>query len=401
MFPFVAKFGEGSILGRGLARWSARLLAASFLVTRLSSITTPHANIFDSLANQLRDATICAARAPRWLSIVGLVVAFRLIVGALWSAVGQQFTDFQQGTILQKRRSLVELRPMIYSVWRDPVFRLLRRMLIWGAYLLAILSGVVSVVIAALVLTKMSSFWSWVFIVVVSFAVTHVENLGTERIYAKAAPKLTPPNEIEALRRMATYLALYPQETAAASPLLYAYSALTRDQLEQRFFELGTGKVSLAPRLITVALIAAIYPHIPAPDIEPLGRAGFIGCTYTDLYGFFRLTQENLPLAIVAAALLLAVSPLTVLLTYVPFMREWRFPLTVQFEVLRRDWGFAKRTMLYQPLLAIGGAILGMAPLWLSALLATRLNSAVAGLFVLLVMPLAVGFVFRKRIVGG
>jgi hypothetical protein len=180
---------------------------------------------------------------------------------------------------------------------------------------------------------------------------------------------------------------------------LFAYSALDRDQVGQRFFELGTGAVSFAPRLIAIVLTATIYPHIPAPNVEPLGQAGFIGCTYTDLYGFFRLTQENLPLAIAAAVLVLAVSPFTVLLAYILFMIEWRFPLRVQVEVLRREWGFAARMMAYKPLMAIGSAIFVMAQLWISAWLATRLNSPLAGLVVLLT-PLALALVFRKRIAG-
>ena len=122
MFPFVAKFGENSSGGRSLARWSARLLAASFLVKGLTPVTTPPTNIFDSLANQLRDASICAARAPRWLSIVLLFVAFRLIVGALWSAVGQQFIQSQPQNVLEMRRLLVAHRPMIYGIWNAPAF---------------------------------------------------------------------------------------------------------------------------------------------------------------------------------------------------------------------------------------------------------------------------------------
>lgn len=400
MFPFVAKFGENSSGGRSLARWSARLLAASFLVKGLTPVTTPPGNIFDSLANQLRDATICAARAPRWLSIVLLVVAFRLIVGALWSAVGQQFIQSQPQNVLEMRRLLVAHRPMIYGIWKAPAFAFFRRLFIWGAFLLAILSGVASVAIAALVLPRMSSFWSWVLIGVVSFAVTELEKLGTERLYAWAAPKPVPPTENEAQARLGFYTLLYPQEATAGSPLLYAYSSLERDQVGQRFFELGTGRASLASRLIVLAIIAAIYPHIPAPNIEPFGQTGFIGCTYTDLYGFFRLTQENLRLGIAAAVILLAVSPLTVLSTYISFMREWRFPWKVQFEVLRRELGFATRMMVYQPLMAIVGAIVGMGLLWVSAFLATRFKSPVAGLVVLFIMPLAVGIVVRKRIVN-
>ena len=362
MDPLVARLDKVAGAGRSLARWSVRLLGASFLFVGWSPVVTTPTNIFDSLANQLRDATLCAARAPRWLSVIALVIAFRLILAG------------------------------------SPDVRLFRRKIVWGSYLLSILSGGASVSIAALVLPVMSNFWSWVFIVTVSFAFNRMEKIGTDRLLDRSAPE--PPNRAEASSRLITYEGMYPNEVTTASPLLYAYSVLDRDQIAQQFLELGTGNPSLATRLIMLVLIAAIYPHIPTPNVEPLGRIGFIGCTYTDLYGFFRIAQENIALTVAAAILLLAVSPLTVLLAYVRFMREWRFPSEVRFEVLRREWGFAKRHLAYQPAVAIVvGTILGMTLLWVSAWLATRLNSALAGLFVLLSMPFAVMAVVGRLLV--
>jgi hypothetical protein len=329
------------------------------------------------------------------LSIVVLLVAFRMIVGALWSAAGQELLGVPEGNVLEVRRALVANRPHIYAIWKEASFRALRRRLIWGAYGFAILSGVVSVAATAWILPAMSSFWGWVLIALISFAVTRMEKNRTESLYARHTPRPGPPDEHEALKRLAEYIAEYPDEAEAASPLLYAYSALDRDQLGQRFKELGTGAVGFAGKLIAVAIVAAIYPFVPAADVEPLAKAGFLGCTYADVYGFFRLSQENLRLAAAAAVVLLAVSPLTVLLAYVRFMFEWRFPIGVQLEVLRREWGFAKRMVVYQPVMAAAGAILLMVSLWASAWCATRLNSSAAGILVLAALPLAAVAAFR------
>lgn len=397
MLPLVPRFGEHSKSGRNLARWSARVLAASLLLAGLMPIVARSANIFDSLANQLRDAAICAARVPWWLSILLLVVAFRLIVGALWVALGQDVSDMPSGANLNEYQALVAKRMTIYEVWTSSEFRSLRRKLIWGAFVLAILSGIVSVSFTAWVLPRMSSFWSWILIAVVSFAVTQVEKSGTERLYARHAPVRRPPNRVQITDRLASYVEDYPTEAPTASPLLYAYSTLNRQQLRQRFTELGAGAPAWVSRLIVLAVVALVYPHVPAPNIEPLGRMGFIGCTYTDLYGFFRLTQENLPLAIAAIIVLLAFTPLTVLLTYTLFMIEWKFPLQVQVEVLRREQDFAKRMVVYQPVVATAWAIVIMVLLWVSAWLATWLQAPIAGLLVLIVPGMLVSRLFIRQ----
>jgi len=399
MMPVVARFGELSSAGRTLARWSARALAASFLLAGLPSGARTAGNLFDSLANELRDAAICASRTPRWLSIAALLVAFRLIVGALWSAVGQQLLGSPKNT-LDFHRLLRTNRMVIHAIWRAPDFRWLRRGLIWGAFIFAILSGLASTAFTAWILMAAGtspSLLLWVLIVVVSFAISKGESLVTERLYARHALKPVPPTRQEAIARLAGYLDDHPGEARTASPVLYAYSALERDELGQRFAELGvTSAAARAHRIVSVVLVAALYPYVPAANVEHLGQRGFVGCLYSDFYGFFTVAAENLPLAAALAVALVVVSPLAVLWAYVKFMKEWRFPIDVQLVVLRRESGFALRMAGYMTVLAVASALVGMLLLWVSAELATRLDSPAAGLTVVVLATLAGIALYRR-----
>lgn len=63
----VVRFGELSVGGRRLARWSAVAAVATLTMSQLQPSAMPVRGLFDSLGAELRDSTLCAARTPRWL----------------------------------------------------------------------------------------------------------------------------------------------------------------------------------------------------------------------------------------------------------------------------------------------------------------------------------------------
>ena len=151
-----------------LTRWAARLLAASFLLADLSPPAESGPGLFASLANELWDAAVCAARAPLWLSILLLVLSFAMLRGALWSVIGERLAGGLRTGTVAMRRDLVALRPDIYRIWRSPDFRPYRRRLVREAFSVAVLaglSGAASVALAAWILSatdSSSSLLAWV-----------------------------------------------------------------------------------------------------------------------------------------------------------------------------------------------------------------------------------------------
>jgi hypothetical protein len=355
--------------------------------------------VFDSLADQLRDAAICASRAPQWLSFLALLLAFRMIVTALRWAVARELAGGLPENALNAVLIVKSLRMETRARLRAPDLRPLGRRLVWGVFIFAVLSGVASTGFTAWILgaaDESSSLLVWALIAIVSIAVTNTEKMLTERRYAQHAPKPEPPAPAEAAERLQSYTLDYPWEARTASPLIYAHSRLERDEIGVRFAELSmSGAVGRTGRVVWIVLVAALFPYVSAPDVEPLEMEGFVGCLYTDFYGFFRVAEENMTLSTVVALLLVAVSPLAVLSTYLQFMREWRFPARTQLDVLRRELGFAGRMMIYQPASYLVTAPLAVLSLWGSAVLATKLDSPVAGLTVLAVAVLSGLAVYR------
>jgi hypothetical protein len=241
-----------------------------------------------------------------------------------------------------------------------------------------------------------SSLLVWALITVVGFTISACERRLIEQLYTPPTLEVQPPTQADAVARFAAHQLLYPDQANTALPLLYAYSGLNVDEIAKRFVQLGASRsVTRAGRTALTVMVALLYPFIPAPDVKPLEMKGFIGCIYVNLYGFFRLTQENLMLAIVAAVVLLAVSPLAVQSAYLRFMREHRIPAKVQAEVIRREWGFAFRMIIYTMLSTIVNVLAVILLLLLSALTATWLDSPLAGV-VVLVIPSALAASFLR-----
>lgn len=401
----IEQFERLSESGRSVARWSARVLAATFLLTSLEPSRQAAGNIFDSLADQLRDAAIVSSTAPRWLPIAGLLASLLWLRGSLWSAVGVGYFRARTTPVRDFRHDLRALRPEIALLWTTPGFRWFRRAVIALVWIPAVLSGLASTAFAAWVLTHVSSsLLVWPLIAGVSVAITHTE----ERLMANrfAPVRKRPPNRKEAERRLAVYLAQYPREAASASPLLYAYSGLGRLEMSQRFAELSaTGSLGLVARVGTIVLIAAIFPHLPVPSIDSAAQDGFLGGVYANAFGFFRLAEANLVVSIGAALALIIATPVLVLHAYHRFMAEWRMPVAVRVEALRRESGFALRMTPAAVLIAVAMTALLMPLLWLSAGLANRLDSALAGLAPLVAASLiaiaAVRGVLRRNFATG
>jgi hypothetical protein len=401
----VEQFEGLSASGRSVARWSARVLAATLLLTSLEPPRQAAANIFDSLADQLRDAAIVSSTAPRWLPIAGLIASLLWLRGSLWSAVGVGYFHARSTPVHDFRRDLRALRPEITLLWTTRGFRWFRRALIALVWIPAVVSGLASTAFAAWVLTHVSSsLLVWPLIAGVSVAITNTEErLMTNRF---APVRKRPPNREEAERRLAGYLAQYPREAGSASPLLYAYSGLGRVEMSQRFAELSaTGNLGLVTRVGTIVLIAAIFPHLPIPSIDSAAQDGFLGGVYANAFGFFRLAEANLAVSLGAALVLIIATPVLVLHAYHQFMAEWRMPIVVRVEALRRESRFAVRMTPAAVLMAFAMTAVVIPLLWLSAELANRLDSAVAGLAPLVAAGLmaiaAIRGVLRRNLARG
>jgi hypothetical protein len=388
--PVLARFGVLAVGGRGVTRWSARLLLASVLFGGLTPVEVDPGHLFDSLSAELRDLAICTANVPWWAAAVGLVVGFRMIVGALWMSVAGELT----GAPIVVERPLARyaeargLRMEILSVWRSPYFTGFRRRVIWGATCWAALSGLLSALLAAAVLHALpvsSSLLIWAIIAAGSLLITRVEGRMTEQRYASHAPAPEVPSARTARLRARSYASAYPAEAHTAMPLLYGYTGLDRQELAARSLELGTSRtMTRGPQLVALVLVALLYPFLPAPVIAPAASDGLAACLFHDLYDFFAVTQQNIALSSVAAGLLLLAMPVSVLLSYVTLMRPYRVPAAVQADVLGRETLFALRMILYAAVLAILGAALTLVLLLASAYVATWLDSPVAGMAVLL-----------------
>jgi hypothetical protein len=378
----VSRFAVVSTPAQAVARWSARLLCASFLLAGLLPAESGH-SLFASLTNELWDAARCSGRAPRWLSICLLVLAFAMIRGALWSAIGESLGRGLPTGTLAMRRALVLQRPVIRAVWVSPAFLPVRRRMVriaFGVTVLAGLSGAVSVALAAWVLRgsgSSSSLFAWGLIMAGGLTIDRLEDLlGTERLRDKVPP---PPTKAEAVKRYAEYVDRYPNEKRSGSSLLYAYSRLERDQITRRLIELSLrGPVGRVLRWSTVVLVAVVFPLLPAPSVDHFKTGGFVSCSYATTFGFFDVAKDNLGLATVAVAALLATSPVTLSWTWWRMMGEWKFPTSVRLEVLRRERGLALRNVPYQMLSAAVWAAAFSLVLWLSAEVAVSWNSPAA-----------------------
>lgn len=210
-------------VGRSLTRWSARVLAASFLLAGLTPVVVAQGNLFDSLASQLRDAAICITRVPQWAAALLLLVGYGAIAGALWSAMYPQLTPYPGGeNAVGLYRGMRANRWLIYQAQIGPLASSgpLRRKLIWGAFTWALLSGVASTAIAALFLVwlKLSSLLSWLLIVVVTLAIDKVEWALTDRLYARYEPRREAPDPVEIALRSKEYEYTYPESAHTPKP---------------------------------------------------------------------------------------------------------------------------------------------------------------------------------------
>jgi hypothetical protein len=398
--PVVATFGRLSRSGRALTRWSIRVLVASLLLGDLTPIAVPARSLFDSLARELRDATICSARTPIFLAIVGIVVGYRLVAGSLWSSLAIQFLGAVPQGLASAWRSIRAVREEVLTLMAASELRTLSRRLVLGGWTAAIVSGAASTGFASWLLLTVSptrSLLLWLPIVAVSLVITRLEHLVTEHWYSSHGPRLEPPTRDEAATRLQNYLSHHPFEAPTASPLLYAHSGLDRDEIQQRFLELGaTGGTGRIGRLGFVVLVATFYPLLPPADLGRLADDGYLGCVFIGLHDFFRVAQENLILALTAAVIALALLPIAVVGSYLRFMREWRFPFRLRWEVVRRELGFAHRMVVYLVVITTATAAAGTLVLWVGARLAVRLDSPPAGLAVLVLGPLAAILLVRR-----
>ena len=394
----VARFESLAGSGRALARWSARIFAATFLLTDLERVDRTDPSVFDSLAGQLRDAAVCASMAPWWLPAAGLVGGYLMVRGALWSAIALAFFGAREARIGEFRRDTRALREETKSIWLAPNFRPLRWLLLSLVLVLAIVSGVASTAFAAWILTDVSSsLLVWALIVIVSLGITRGEELVLNSRFAQFRDR--PPSQEAAAGRLVEYVRAHPQEAHTGAPLLYAHSGLTRAGITERFAELSAaGGVGRAARIGTIVLLAATFPHLPAPEVERFADDGFVGCVYAEWFGFFRVAEGHLAVSAVAALALFALMPVFILWTYRRFMSEWRFPAAVQLEVMRRE---SPGSLLMTPvltLISIAGTAFWIPVLWASAEVGTRLDSAAAG-STLLVIGVAL-FLVRARALG-
>ena len=392
-----AAFSTRSSWPRGLARWGARLLTASFFLTTLVEIEKTGHGLFADLDRELWDATACAAVAPRWFSVGLILTAYLLIRGALWSAVGESLVGGMPPSSIESRHLLVALRPRINMIWRSQGFRPTRRRMLRAAFIVPAVSGSASVVVAAWFLRGQS--WrapmlTWIAIVASTAMLAWVEGrAGADRL-VEVPPSPTP---IEAEKRLVDYLERFPAEVRSGAPLMYAYSGRDRGEMFAEMAQIAMkGAGSRAARWGQILLVAVLLPLTPAPPVDQFSGDGFVGCSYTTAYGFFGLAQGHLALTTLAVAILLAVCPWAVLWSYVRLMRRWSIPPRVQAEVLRREGGFARRNSIYQAVSAVMMAVALTLILWLSAGVAVLAGSPVAGYSVLVVAGLVAYAAVRR-----
>jgi len=385
--PLVVRFGTRAATGLAVARWSGRGLAAPLLMRELQGSVGGTSGLLEGLVRSLTDALHCALMTPPGLAMIGLVCAYVLLLRALYLAVTQELKASNHGSS-PTPPDPQELRREIASVWHNRTFRALRRRLVMGGILATVISGVASVVTASYLLASLAISWpflAWASVVLVSMGITRIETALTARWYASHAPGLLPPTPNEAANRLVAYLKLYPQEATGGSPWMFAFSGLDRTQLTMRMMELnasgGTGRVS---RLAFIVFVALLYSCIPvAPLDSALSDAGFIGCTFISMHGFFGVARDNLAGSVVVTAMALVIIPFQSAGVYLQFMREWSFPLSVRLLVVRREWAFCVRMVPYTVVisffLAGGWTLL----LWLSATAALRWASPGLGMVVI------------------
>jgi hypothetical protein len=371
----VVRFGELSVGGRRLARWSAVAAVATLTMSQLQPSAMPVRGLFDSLGAELRDSTLCAARTPRWLWVSAAFLGLVLIRSAIYNAVFRGTTE--SGAALDSGT-----RFWVGTYLSTPGFRPLRIFLVYGSWVLAIAAGAGSMLFAAWVLRRggSASLAGWAVIAGVTWIIFQVERLLTERRYAALKPAPEPPATEVTDERFARYMAAHPRDTSAV-PLIYAYTTLSPDEMYTEMTKRSaSGFSALISKLMFVVAVVAIFSMLPAPSVGELTASGFLGCTFVNTHDFFALARDNLVLSITLALVAFSLRPIAVLGTYVSLMREWRVPAGVQREVLRRESGFARRMLLYSSVGALLSAAAVSLVLWLSASIATGLDSPVAGL---------------------
>jgi hypothetical protein len=381
----IVRFGTISAPTRGMARWSARVLSAHWLLSAVTPASGVADNIFDSLAAGLRDAAICASKTPILLPILGLLLAHRLILGSLWTAVGQEFMSEEERQALRFRGGLIPYRQAILEVWHSPAFRPKRRRLVWSAFLGSALSGLASTSFAAWILTSriVSPFITWILILLASIIITRLERLLTIRSYDRHKPQKVPPSPEEALERLESYIMRRPGFAATGIPLMFAYSSLDEESFGQRLVDLGNNSPMIVffSRLLVPVNVVVLYSLFPIPSVESLKGRGFIGCLFGDLHGVAGFVQNHLwPEGALMVAIALAILPIVYLSLPIPFMSEWRFPVQVRVEVLRREArGIFWKLLTLVPVPAIASVGISLV-LWASAAIALRFDSPLAGI---------------------
>lgn len=183
-------------------------------------------------------------------------------------------------------------------------------------------------------------------------------------------------------------------------PLIYAYSGLTAGELRDQFTSLGSsGPAGLTGKVYGFTMVALIYSSLPAPSVEGLRQSGLIGCFFVNAHGFAGVAEDNIGTAMVAGLILVAILPISLLLTYYKFMLDYRFPGWVRRRVLAYEQGFAMSlpffAVMFWTVLAVALALL----LWLSAYAAVQSQSPLLGVITLAVpvnIFLAVWFRSKK-----
>jgi hypothetical protein len=367
---------------RAMARWSAGAVVATW---GLRDITIAHsgAGLFASLNADARTGLACLAQVPVIFPLILFVFALQMIYGSFYTSVRKTLLGSEHQFRISTERGILVNRLMggLPLAWR--------RWLVFGWWLIAGLSGAVTVAITgALLRTAWNTWLVWALVVVAGWCLAKLEDVLTERRYRVVIP-LRGPDRQEALRRAREWREQRPADTSGM-PWIYAYSGLSDEEMREEFLKLGSsGPLGFTAKVWGCVIVALLYSVLPAPDVSRFQSQGLTGCFFSIVHDFAGVARENLMPSIIAGVVLLVLMPISILLAYLRFMIRYRFPPQAVAHVLVGEMLAALFMPLYMIVMAAGMALAIALLMWVSAVVADRWNSPIAGT-VVLGLPIAI-----------
>ena len=386
-----AEFSEGA---RSLARWSAGAVVATWV---FQDITISHGGhgLFESLNTDTRVGLACLAQVPVVFPLILFAFALQLTYGSFYVSVRETLvgTDNPFGLSFERGMLVNSLMSSLPRTWR--------RWHVFGWWLVAGLAGTITTAIAgALLSTSWNPWLVWAMVAVVGWCVVKLEDALTARRYREVIP-MRPADRQAALRRAQEWQELRPGDTSAM-PWIYAYSGLSTAEIEEEFSQLGaSGPVGFTSNVLGLVMVVLLYSLLPAPDVSRFQSEGLTGCFFSIVHGFASVAEENLVPSMIAAAVLFILMPISVLIAYLRFMMRYHFPPAAMAEVLVRETPFAVRTPIYSIVMIAVLALVIALLMWVSAVVAVKWNSPLAGTAVLVLPTMIILWEIRRTKVRG